>query len=192
MFGVPWNSALVKQVTEAERSNRRRPIAHTKIRSEVRGGGKKPWRQKHTGRARHGSIRSPLWKGGGATFGPRKDRKFAKKTNKKMRRKALFAALSAKLKDGEIFFLDQLQIPGSKTRDFARVLKNFKMAGKSIGFINAGDRNAERASRNIARLSVLPATGLSALGLLSKKFILFPKDALPIVQKVFLSKNPKN
>ena len=101
MFGQKWNPDLVHQVLAAQESNARKPLAHAKGRGEVRGGGKKPWRQKGTGRARHGSIRSPLWKGGGVTHGPTKERNFEKKINKKMRRAALFSILSRKTKEQE-------------------------------------------------------------------------------------------
>src|SRR5581483_12233223 len=102
VFGARWNAAVVKQVLDAQLANRRRPWAHTKDRSDVQGGGKKPWRQKGTGRARHGSIRSPLWVGGGVSHGPRNERDYSQKVNKKMKRAALFVALSRKMKDDEI------------------------------------------------------------------------------------------
>ena len=94
IFGVKWNADLVHQALNTQLANRRQPWAHAKDRAEVSGGGKKPWKQKGTGRARHGSIRSPLWIGGGATFGPSKERNFAKKINIKMKRLAIFSVLS--------------------------------------------------------------------------------------------------
>ena len=102
VFGVRWSPVLVKQVAEAQSANARDPWAHTKTRGEVRGGGRKPWRQKGTGRARHGSIRSPLWVGGGKAHGPRNERDYSQKVNKKMKRTALFSVLSRKAKDGEM------------------------------------------------------------------------------------------
>src|SRR6185437_9448180 len=108
IFGLPWNADLMHQVVVSMRSNARHSIAHTKDRGEVRGGGKKPWQQKGTGRARHGSSRSPIWKGGGVSHGPRKEKLYAKVLPKGMRRKALLVALSRKYKDGEIIFLDKL------------------------------------------------------------------------------------
>ncbi len=115
LFGVTWNEALMHQVVTSMLGNARTPVAHTKTRGEVRGGGKKPWQQKGTGRARHGSIRSPIWKGGGVTHGPRNDKSYSRTIPKKMRAKALFMALSRKFKDGEIVFLDTLAIDEPKT-----------------------------------------------------------------------------
>ncbi len=108
VFGVRYNAALVKQVIDAQLANRRSPWAHTKTRGEVSGGGKKPWRQKGTGRARHGSTRSPIWVGGGVAHGPRNDRDYSQKVNKKMKQAALFAAISRKAKDGEVKVFDTL------------------------------------------------------------------------------------
>ena len=187
VFGAKWNSALVKQVADAERANRRQRIAHTKIRSDVRGGGKKPWKQKGTGRARHGSIRSPLWKGGGTTFGPRNDRVFKKIINKKMKRKALFAVLSAKTKDGECVFIDAVTLRQPKTKEFAKMIKNFPtMQGRSLALISSGDKLIERAARNIKKLSVYKANELNVLDLLQKKYALIPKDAIGVIEKTFL------
>jgi len=127
MFGVEVKESVVHQVMVAQMANFRVAIAHTKTRGEVRGGGKKPWKQKGTGRARHGSIRSPLWVGGGVTFGPRKERNFAQKVNKKMKRKALFMCLTDKVNDNLFFVLDKLNIQQGKTRemvDIFRVLKD--------------------------------------------------------------------
>jgi large subunit ribosomal protein L4 len=122
IFGLPWNDSLVHQVVVGMQANARTPVAHTKDRGDVKGGGRKPWKQKGTGRARHGSIRSPLWKGGGVTFGPRNDTKFGKSINKKMRAKALFTTLSRKLKDGKIIFVDEISFSKPNTSEAKKVL----------------------------------------------------------------------
>lgn len=124
IFGLSWNPDLVHQVVTSELSNKRVAIAHTKGRGEVRGGGKKPWKQKGTGRARHGSIRSPIWIGGGTTHGPRSEKDYSKKINRKMRTKALFTVLSKKLADNEIMFVDSLSVTGGKTKAARDIILN--------------------------------------------------------------------
>jgi large subunit ribosomal protein L4 len=115
IFGARWNSDLVNQVVVSMQANARTPVAHAKDRAEVSGGGKKPWRQKGTGRARHGSNRSPIWVGGGVTHGPKNLRNFSKQINKKMKTVALFSVLSKKLEDGQIVFLDEVTMAEPKT-----------------------------------------------------------------------------
>ncbi len=124
IFALPWNADLVHQVATSMQSNLRKPIAHAKGRGEVRGGGKKPWRQKGTGRARHGSIRSPIWVGGGVAHGPNKEKIFSKRISKGMKAKALFTVLSKKLNEGEIIFVDKLSLSGAKTKEAREVLKS--------------------------------------------------------------------
>lgn len=126
VFGIKAKEAVIHQVVVAQMANARKPIAHTKLKSEVQGGGKKPWRQKGTGRARHGSTRSPLWVGGGVTFGPRNTVNFKQKVNKKMKTKALFMCLTDKLASRQLILLDQLQLTQSKTKEMITVIKNLK------------------------------------------------------------------
>ncbi len=126
IFNVEVKNSVVHQVVVAQMANSRTAIAHTKTRGEVRGGGVKPWRQKGTGRARVGSIRSPLWVGGGVTFGPRKDRNFSQKVNKKMKRKALFMCLSDKINNDLLVVLDKLNLEKGKTKELVEIIKNLK------------------------------------------------------------------
>ncbi len=123
IFQYPWNPDLVYQALNVQSQNSRKILAHSKGRGEVRGGGKKPWRQKGTGRARHGSIRSPIWKGGGVTHGPTKDRNYKIKINKKMKQAAIFSTLAKKFNDSEIKIVDQLKISEPKTKLVAEILK---------------------------------------------------------------------
>lgn len=122
VFGLSWNADLMHQVVLGMQANARTPIAHTKDRGEVSGGGKKPWQQKGTGRARHGSTRSPIWRHGGVAHGPRNDKDYSQKINKKVRTKALFIALSQKFKDGEVLFVDTFAFGTPKTADAKKVL----------------------------------------------------------------------
>ncbi len=184
------NPDLVHQVTVVQVANRRHNIAHTKNRAEVRGGGKKPWRQKGTGRARHGSIRSPLWKGGGVTFGPRNERIFAQKINKKMRRKALFMVLSAKVKDEELILLDELRLTQPKTKLMANVLKALPVGKSScIVALPNMDEKLIRASRNITNVQPVQVKDLNALDVLSRRYILMPKESVRVLQKIFMVKD---
>lgn len=137
IFGAKRNSAVLHQVVTAMMANARATIAHTKGRAEVRGGGKKPWAQKGTGRARHGSIRSPIWRGGGVAHGPSKDKVYEQKINKKMRVAALKAALSDKVRESRLMLVDDLALTAPKTKD-ARTL--LTALGKAPGFQEVGTR----------------------------------------------------
>jgi large subunit ribosomal protein L4 len=137
IFGINFNADLVHQVVTSMMANARTGTADSKGRGEVRGGGKKPWKQKGTGRARHGSSRSPIWKGGGVTHGPLAEKNYKKKINKKMRAKALFMVLGSKLKEGNILFVDSLDFTTAKTKDAAKTFKTLsgikgfeRLAGK--------------------------------------------------------------
>lgn len=131
VFGVKANEALIHQAMVAQMGNERQVLAHTKGRSDVRGGGRKPWRQKGTGRARAGSTRSPIWKGGGVTFGPRSDRNFSKNINKKMKQKAMLMALSDRAKGGNMVVLDKLEVGEFKTKVFNEMLSSLMNAKKT-------------------------------------------------------------
>lgn len=187
IFDVKMNADLVHQAAVAQLANKRQVLAHTKDRSEVRGGGRKPWRQKGTGRARHGSIRSPIWRGGGITFGPTKERVFKKKINKKMKRKALFMVLTSKVKDNELILLDKLEITGPKTRLMVEALEKLleKKQKSALLVIPKKDENIIRASRNITYTKILRADSLNILDLLSFKYLLMPKEAVKVIEKTY-------
>lgn len=183
VFDIPWNDDLMHQVVVSQQSNLRIPIAHTKDRSEVRGGGKKPWRQKGTGQARHGSSRSPLWRGGGITFGPRKEKDYGKKINKKMKVKALFTTLSRKFKDNEIIFVDSIIFAEPKSKKAKDVLINLsKISGfdtlatkrKNAALIALGtkDKNTEKSFQNFGNISVDEARNLDPLAILTYKYLI--------------------
>jgi len=186
IFGVNINSDLVHQVIVSQMSNRRQGTAHTKDRGEVSGGGKKPWRQKGTGRARHGSIRSPLWKGGGVTFGPKSEKNYKKIIPKLMRRKALFMALSSKLKDGEIFILDKIELQNHKTKNIQEILKNFPATEKStLMILPTVDKNIILGSRNIPKIKTVQAKDLNALDVLSFKNLIIPEESIKVMEETF-------
>ncbi len=194
IFGLNFNADLVHQVVISMMSNQRQVLAHTKGRGEVSGGGKKPWKQKGTGRARHGSIRSPIWRGGGITFGPTKERNFSKKINKKMKTKALLSVLSAKQKDGEILFVDKLSLEAPKTKDAKEILENLsKVKGfenilskkkNSALIINTEyNENNLKSFANFSNISLEEARKLSPLDLLKYKYLVIvnPTDTIELL-----------
>ncbi len=196
IFGVKMNPDLVHQAIVAQMANSRQVIAHTKGRGEVRGGGKKPWRQKGTGRARHASIRSPIWKGGGVAFGPTKERNFEKKINKKTKRKALFMALSSKVTDKELMLLDSLKLNTPKTKEALSVInglsgkmagyKNMKKKRDSILFVMPEkDKMILQAVNNLPFVETTDAKSLNVRDLLEKKYLILLKDAVPVIEKTY-------
>ncbi len=190
IFGREINSDLIHQVAVCMMANQRLPWAHTKDRSEVRGGGRKPWPQKGTGRARHGSIRSPIWVGGGVTHGPRKEKKYGKKISKKMKRLALFCVLSGKLKDKELFVLDKLELKTPKTKLMAEIIKNLreKLLKKGRILIALPQKNEviERATRNLPNVETIEARNLNVLDLLNHKYLILLKDSVKVIKDTFL------
>lgn len=186
VFDIKPNPDLIHQVAVSQMANLRRAIAHTKMRSEVSGGGKKPWRQKGTGRARHGSTRSPIWRHGGIAFGPRKERVFKKKINKKMRRKALFMVLSAKAKNNLIFVLDSLEVKEAKTRLMSEIINKLPLKGNALLALPKFDKNIFRAAKNLPQVSVVEARNLNVLDLLSFKYLIMPKESIKVIKENFL------
>lgn len=188
IFDIKMNTDLVHQTMVAQLANARQVIAHSKDRSETKGGGRKPWRQKGTGRARHGSIRSPIWRGGGATFGPTKERNFGKKINKKMKQRALFIVLTSKVKDGELILLDKLELKKPKTKLMAEILDAIlkKKKKNALVVIPKKDKNLIRANQNIPYSKTLRADSLNVLDLLSFKYLVMPKEAIKIIKDTYL------
>ncbi len=186
IFELNLNSDLIYQVVTSQQANRRQNSAHTKDRSEKRGGGRKPWRQKGTGRARHGSKRSPIWKGGGVTFGPRNERNYKKKINKKEKRKALFMALGAKKENDLLIVIEDLNIKEPKTKELSFL--NKLPCKKESTLIAAGkvNENLLLSARNIPNLKIMEARNLNALDLLSYKYLILSKDSIEIINETFL------
>lgn len=194
VFNVPMNADLLHQVVQTARANQRQVLAHAKTRSEVRGGGKKPWRQKGTGRARHGSIRSPIWKGGGVSGGPTKDRNFSKKINKKMAAKALGVALSSKVRDGEFALLDTLALDKPKTKLMSLTLRKLstlflgatvrKNPSSILVVVPAGFQELSKSIRNIPFADVIEARNVNPLTLLGHTYVIALKDTVETFQKL--------
>ena len=191
IFELEVNNDLIHQVVVAQNANARKAIAHTKDRSEKRGGGRKPWRQKGTGRARHGSNRSPIWKGGGVTFGPTKERVFSKKVNKKTKQKALFMALSSKAKDKEIILLDKIELAKEKTKlmvgilnDLNKKLKKDLIKGVLI-VLPKTDLIVTRASNNIAKTKTIRADSLNVLDILNYKYFLMLEESIKVIKETY-------
>lgn len=199
LFGVKWNDALMHQVVTTIADNARTPVAHTKTRGDVRGGGKKPWAQKGTGRARHGSIRSPIWRGGGVTHGPRKDKSYARALPKAFRTRALAMALSKKIADHELVFVNSFGIESPKTALAQKVLTalsktlSFTLPRSENGILIAlSDPNeaVTKSFRNIAKVSYANVRDLNALSVLKYRYLIVenPEAALMILEHRFAKK----
>jgi large subunit ribosomal protein L4 len=186
IFEVSVNPDVIHQVIVAQEANARVALAHTKTRGEVRGGGKKPWRQKGTGRARHGSIRSPLWVGGGITFGPRSNRNFSQKVNQKMKRKALKMALSDKASSDAMVILDQLTIDAPKSKTAASLLAKLPTkGGTTLVVLPDSNSNVIKSFRNIPTVKTIRADSLNVGDLLTYQYVLLPKASLTVVEKIY-------
>lgn len=189
MWEVPVNKALVQQAVVTQQANARVAIAHTKTRGEVRGGGRKPWKQKGTGNARHGSIRSPLWRGGGITFGPRSNRNFSLAMNKKAKKKALFMVLSNKLAEQKITILESLTLEQPKTKKVLEVLKKLPNQGKtSVIITTQGMPHLSRSLKNVPTKTTLPANSLNVYDLLRYDSVVIPKESIELMHKTYLPK----
>jgi len=181
VFGVKARPHLLHQVVAMQRSNRRAGTASTKTKGFVRGGGKKPWRQKGTGRARAGSIRSPLWVGGGTIFGPQA-RDYSYRLPKKARREALLSALSLKNQDGKIIVLDKLELAEAKTKLMRKVLEDLQVKSALI-VIPESDEKVERSARNLPAVKVLRAEGLNVYDLLRYEHLILTEGSLRFLEE---------
>ncbi len=196
IFDVAWNADLVHEVVRLMNSNSRSAVANTKTRGEVRGGGKKPWQQKGTGRARHGSRRSPIWVGGGITHGPRADKNFDRKINKKARSKALLAILSRKWKDGEVMFLDAVSFKAPKTKEAKNVImslskvKGFeklatKKANAAMITLDKKTDAVSKSFRNFGNVAVEEFRNINPVSLLNHTYLIIsnPEESLKTLSK---------
>jgi len=197
VFGAKKNADLVHQVVVSQTSSAREPIAHVKTRGEVRGGGKKPWQQKGTGRARHGSSRSPIWVGGGVTHGPRNDKNYLRKTNRKMKAAALASVLSQKAKAHEIILVEDFALAG-KTKDGMAIIRALSKGAEATALVHKTKNAAyvlfsvknpmtERALRNIGNISIGEVRNLDVVSALSCKYIILvnPEKSFEILLSKF-------
>jgi len=184
VFGIEPNIHVLHSAVVMQQASLRRGTHKTKNRAEVSGGGRKPWRQKGTGRARQGSIRAPQWKGGGVVFGPQ-PRSYAFKLPRKVRRLAIKSALSGKVRDSEIIVLDELRMAAPKTKEFAQILKNLNVDRKALVVSAEYDDNVALSARNIPGVKFISATGINVLDLLNHDKLVITKDAVAKVEEVF-------
>ncbi len=185
LFEVLPEVGLIHQAVVAQMANRRQVLAHTKNRGEVRGGGIKPWRQKGTGRARQGSIRSPLWIGGGVVFGPRNDRNFKQKINKKMKRKALLMCLSDRAKEEKIIILDKLELEDFSTKKFLEIVNKLPNRGKkTLLVLSDNNKKLVKSAANVPEIKTIEHTNLNVIDVLNNDYLMLPVAALKEVEKI--------
>ncbi|MFA6388744.1 MAG: 50S ribosomal protein L4 [Patescibacteria group bacterium] len=186
VFGVTVKPIVLQQVVVAQQANSRVAIAHTKNKSEVRGGGKKPWKQKGTGQARAGSSRSPLWRGGGVIFGPRSERNFTLKINKKVKKQALRMVLSDKATNEKIIVIDQFSEQINKTKQIQQLVSKLSITGKTkLLVLGQAVLATLKAARNLSKTSLLAANSLNVVDLLKYEYIIMDQAALAIIERLY-------
>ncbi|MDP3244415.1 MAG: 50S ribosomal protein L4 [bacterium] len=186
IWGVKPEVGLIHEALRVQSGNARQVLAHTKKRGEVRGGGKKPWKQKGTGRARQGSIRSPLWRGGGVIFGPLKNRNFSLKMNKKAHRKAILMCLSDKLAGNHLLVLDKLELKEAKTKALVQVLKQLPLENKkTLIALSSDNKSLNQFGKNISRVQLISAESLNVKDLLASPFLLTTKTGVATIEKKY-------
>jgi len=186
LFDVKTDTAFIHRAVVAQQANSRQVLAHTKGRGEVRGGGRKPWKQKGTGQARHGSRRSPIWVGGGITFGPTNERNFSIKFNRTERRKALAMVLSDKVLDNKFIVVDSLVLPEVKTKIAAALLKKMPIGRKNLIVLEPENKTFQKMVRNIAKVTPISVKSLNVVDILSNDTLVISRAALEILEKTYV------
>ena len=184
LFGAEYNESVVHQAVVTRLANERQGTKSTLTRSEVRGGGAKPWRQKGTGRARQGSIRSPQWVKGGVVFAP-KSRDFSKKMNYKAKEVALFAALSQKIRNDEVIFIDEIKVAEPKTKEMVAFLKAFKLDGSVLMVLDNADEAVLRASANLKAINTIPVRQINTYDVVKNAKLVVSKKAVEYIEEVY-------
>ena len=185
IFGVEVNEHVLYEVVKNQLANKRQGTQSAKTRAEVRGGGRKPWRQKGTGRARHGSIRSPLWVGGGVTFAP-KPRDYSYTLPKKVRRLAMKSALTSKVNNNELIVLDELTLTEPKTKEMVNILKNLKVGKKALIVLNDSNEAVIKSAKNIPGIETTSVNTLNVYDILKYDNFIITKDAVEKVEEVYV------
>jgi large subunit ribosomal protein L4 len=183
IFAMPINESVMHQALVRQLANARLGTHKTKTRGEVSGGGRKPWRQKGTGRARHGSIREPQWRGGGTVFGPR-PRSYRRKMPRKMRHLALKSALSVKAADGQIMVLDAFEMPEPKTKEMEAILDNLDIYSTALILLPEQNTNVEKSANNLPYLKTLRAQYLNVRDILGYDYLIMPLGALKVIETI--------
>jgi large subunit ribosomal protein L4 len=189
VFGMERNDALIHQVYLVHEANCRQVIAHTKTRGERAGSGRKPWKQKGTGRARVGSVRSPIWRKGGVTFGPTNERNFSKRINKKMNQQAIKMVLSGKLADKELVVVDTYSLKDNKTKEMAVALKNLEIKGRCLMAFTGTESKAMLASRNLEKAENIMVDKLNVLDMLNRKYLVISKEGVAYLEDKYGKQN---
>lgn len=184
LFAIPYNEALIHEAVVAYNANQRQGTKSTLTRSEVRGHAKKPWRQKKTGRARHGSTKGPQWTGGGIVFAP-KPRDFSKKMNKTAKRLAILSALSTRIAEGNVKVLESFELKSGKTKDAQAFLNAFKFNGKTLVINKTNDENIMRATSNIKNFNIENVDLLNVYEIVANKNVVLTKDAIKSIEEAY-------
>jgi large subunit ribosomal protein L4 len=184
-FGVKVKPSVVHEALVAQQANRRKAVAHTKTKGEVRGGGKKPWKQKGTGRARQGSTRNPHWVGGGVAFGPRSDRNFSLKINRKTKQKALFMALSDKVNHKNLIVIESIKTEPAKTKSVASLVKKLPLGKTTLIVTPGSDASLMRMVRNMPNVTLVTAQSVNLEDVMKHRSVAFLKDAVAAFEKIY-------
>lgn len=192
VFGLKTNTDLIHQVYVAISSNKRQVLAHTKTRAERAGSGRKPWKQKGTGRARVGSVRTPVWRKGGVAFGPTKDRNFSKNINRKMKIQATKMVLGEKLKEKTLLILEDFTaIKEKKTKEFAKILDNLKMQGSVLWSFEQETKDLRRCVKNLPKNSNILTNQLNVFDMLNSKYLVIDKNSLKFLEEKYKAEKVK-
>jgi len=187
IFGVKIKKEIVQQIVKAMLANKRAPWAHAKTKAEVRGGGRKPWKQKGTGRARAGSIRSPIWRGGGVIFGPNKERNYSQKINKKVKQKVILMCLSDKVKNNLLVVVDKLELSEIKTKKMIKIFNSLPVKNnKTLVALDKKDEIIIKSGRNIPAINFIAIDSLNILDILKNKYLLITQDGVDKLEKHFI------